>query len=129
MKRFNLTNILLIILVSAQAQQSPSSKQNDLLKKLLDTRKLKIFKVPTSPPNITDVYAFNNKKAKLLYETEKGKVYALPLDNMRCLVADINSNMPVYMGFSQGQQKINPAPIPNPFPRIEVIPIPLNKVK
>lgn len=85
--------------------------------------------MPTTPPNINDEYAFNNKEAELLHETEKGKVYALPLDDMRCLVPDISSNMPVYKGFGQRQQKINPAPIPNPFPKIEVIPIPLNKVK
>ncbi len=34
-------------------------------------------------------------KAKLLYETEKGFVYALPQDNMPCLVPRINSNMPI----------------------------------
>ncbi len=33
--------------------------------------------------------------AKILYNIEKGKVYALPLDNMPCLVPQINSNMPV----------------------------------
>lgn len=34
-------------------------------------------------------------KAKLLFETDKGLVYALPQDNMLCLVPRINSNMPV----------------------------------
>lgn len=34
-------------------------------------------------------------KAQLLYETDKGLVYALPRDNMRCLVPTIQSDMPV----------------------------------
>lgn len=33
--------------------------------------------------------------AKLLYNTDKGKVYALPIDNMPCLVLHTNSNMPI----------------------------------
>ena len=33
-------------------------------------------------------------KAKFLYETEIGFVYALPQDNMPCLVPKIKSNMP-----------------------------------
>ncbi len=34
-------------------------------------------------------------KAKLLYETNKGLVYALPQDNIPCLVSRGNSNMPI----------------------------------
>ena len=40
-------------------------------------------------------YSFNVPKAKFLYETEKGLVYELPLDKMRCLVPTFRSNMPV----------------------------------
>ena len=36
-----------------------------------------------------------DQTAKFLYNTGKGKVYALPLDKMPCLVPDINSNMPI----------------------------------
>ena len=41
-----------------------------------------------------DAIAFE-QKAKHLYQTEKGNVYSLPLDNMPCLRPEINSNMPV----------------------------------
>jgi hypothetical protein len=47
-------------------------------------------------------------KSKLLYEIEKGLVYALPQDNMKCLVPNFHSNMPI------ASAKI-PGYIPNPF--------------
>ena len=60
-------------------------------------------------------------KAKLLYETDKGLVYALPQDNMRCLVPTIQSNMSVAK--SEG-----PGYIPNPLLKkgqspIQIIPL------
>ena len=47
-------------------------------------------------------------KAKLLYETDKGLVYALPQDNMRCLIPKIQSDMPVASAEGPGY-------IPNPL--------------
>ncbi len=60
-------------------------------------------------------------KAKLLYETEKGFIYALPQDKMPCLVPRINSNMPI------ARSKV-PGYIPNSLLKkgqspIEIIPL------
>jgi hypothetical protein len=55
--------------------------------------------------------------AKYLYTTEKGKVYALPLDNIPCLVPEINSNMPIVKFNLKGYKKI-----PNAFPEQKLIP-------
>ena len=54
-------------------------------------------------------------EAKFLYETNKGKVYALPLDNMPCLVTTIQSNMPVYKSSPKGY-------IPNALRERKIIP-------
>lgn len=60
-------------------------------------------------------------KAKLLYETDKGLVYALPQDNMLCLVPRINSNMPVASSEGRGY-------MPNPLLKkgqspVQIIPL------
>lgn len=58
---------------------------------------------------LTDTISIDlTPKAKLLYETDKGLVYALPQDNMLCLVPRINSNMPV-------ERSEGPGYIPNPL--------------
>ena len=57
---------------------------------------------------IEDIVINYAPKAKLLYETEKGFVYALPQDNMPCLVSKIQSNMPI------AKNEI-PGYIPNPL--------------
>ncbi len=77
-------------------------------------------------------YAFNVPGAKLLFETEKGKVYELPLDKMRCLDPSFTSKMPVYRGFPGNELQIYPVPIPNPLlqqnrsngPLLKKIPLP-----
>lgn len=56
-------------------------------------------------------------QAKFLYNTEKGKVYALPLDNMPCLVPHINSNMPIAKLDLKEYNKI-----PNVSPEQKLIP-------
>ncbi|HUS02458.1 MAG TPA: hypothetical protein VMY77_12060 [Chitinophagaceae bacterium] len=59
----------------------------------------------------------NFPQAKILFTTEKGKVYALPQDNMPCLVPNINSNMPV------ADLSINKTrKIPNALPEQKIIP-------
>lgn len=66
-------------------------------------------------------------EAKLLYNTDKGKVYALPQDNMKCLAPD--------MAFIQKEEKnykqfFPPNTIPNAYPKLQIIPIKidLNKI-
>ena len=64
------------------------------------------------------LYTFNVPNSRFLFENEKGKVYQLPLDNMRCLVPDFKSNMPVVRGFSpelNNEPKIKSVPIHNPL--------------
>lgn len=56
-------------------------------------------------------------QAKLLNNNDKGKIYALPLDNMRCLVGTINSNMPIAT-LGPGDYKN----IPNAIPEQKIIP-------
>ena len=59
----------------------------------------------------------NYPQAKILYTTDKGTVYSLPLDNMPCLVPDIKSHLPV--------QKLDIHPlrrIPNALPEYKIIP-------
>jgi hypothetical protein len=77
-------------------------------------------------------YAFNVPGAKLLFETEKGKIYELPLDKMRCLEPSFTSNMPVYRGFPGNESQIYVVPIPNPLlkqnrsnvPQVQTLPLP-----
>lgn len=68
-------------------------------------------------------FAFNVPNSKFLYDTEKGKVYELPLDHMRCLVPTFKSNMPIAR-FNLLNRKIVPVPIPNPFGKINPVIIP-----
>ena len=57
-------------------------------------------------------------EAKLLYNTDKGKVYALPLDNMPCLVPYVISNMPIARLDIKDYKKI-----PNAIPEQKIIPV------
>ena len=68
-------------------------------------------------------YTFNVPNSKFLYDTEKGKVYQLPLDNMKCLIPSISSNMPVATKQPENT-RIAPVPIPNPFTGKESLIIP-----
>jgi hypothetical protein len=61
--------------------------------------------------------------AKLLYNTEKGKVYALPLDNMRCLVP---GEMYTYNEQRQYRQHYTPNFIPNALSKMNIITVPLD---
>ena len=109
---------LLSVLTSISTNGQPAFviKRSDYLK-LLKKRSL-TFKNPKDSIILSEPFAFKSQKAKMFYETEKGKVYQLPLDNMRCLVPDFKSNMPVAGGFSPGlnnEPTIKPVPIPNPL--------------
>lgn len=58
-----------------------------------------ILKKPSAPelPGMESLYKYlATPKATFLFDTDKAKVYALPLDNMPCLVPKgYHSNMPV----------------------------------
>ncbi|HEV8079802.1 MAG TPA: hypothetical protein VGP43_03750 [Chitinophagaceae bacterium] len=64
--------------------------------------------------NMSDTFP----KARLLYNTDRGKIYSLPLDNMRCLVPDemytINEN-------KHYRQYYPPSSIPNPFRKYDIV--------
>lgn len=61
----------------------------------------------------------NFSGAKYLFNTDKGKVYALPLDNMPCLVPDESLMLKEQKNF---KQVFPPNTIPNPYPKIPLIP-------
>lgn len=83
MKHAIVIPVLLFSFLSAAAQQQP--------KTLLEiVREKKAEKI--KPPVITlEKIHSTAPKAKLLAATSKGKIYALPLDNMPCFVPDNNS--------------------------------------
>ncbi len=59
----------------------------------------------------------NLPQARFLFNTDKGKVYALPQDNIPCLVPNINSNMPIAkLPMNRYEQ------IPNAMPKQQLIP-------
>ena len=64
-----------------------------------------------------------NQTAKFLYNTDKGKVYALPLDNMPCLVPN---EMYTINDHTYYKQDLPYNTIPNPYPKHDIIPGPLN---
>ena len=75
----------------------PHYKTNPEIYRYYKSPKFKgpLLKIPLdSTFQLNDATAFQ-PKAKFLYETDKGSVYALPLDNMPCLKPNFNSDMPV----------------------------------
>ncbi|MEO6818362.1 MAG: hypothetical protein ABI204_01445 [Ginsengibacter sp.] len=75
--------------------------------------KMPYFKGPLSNNPLDSSSQYNDAtafqpNAKFLYKTDKGSVYALPLDNMPCLRPDFKSNMPIFMDKPNGY-------IPNPL--------------
>ncbi len=95
MKHIRLIAMLLLIVSKVNGQQNvqPQQKDLDLMKKLLNQNFL-LHKNLKDTANIKDLLALNDK-VKFLYETEKGKIYSLPPDKMRCLKPAFHSNMPV----------------------------------
>ena len=63
------------------------------MKKLFNQKFL--YKKNLKDINSKELLALNNGEPMLLFETEKGKVYSMPPDNMHCLNPDFHSNMPV----------------------------------
>ena len=75
----------------------PNYKSNPEIYRYYKSPKFKgpLLKIPLdSTFQFYDETAFQ-PKAKFLYETDKGSVYALPLDNMPCLKPTFNADMPV----------------------------------
>lgn len=75
-----------------------------------------IFGFPAKKRSVV-IDSLPNQTAKFLYNTDKGKVYPLPLDNMPCLVPQINSNMPVAKLYMKEYKKI-----PNALQEQKLIP-------
>jgi hypothetical protein len=105
MKQFPLLTFLLLAFSSVNAQE----------KKIITQNEMRYFNLPDSLISPKMLAITDMPKAKFLYETNKGKVYALPLDNMPCLVTTIQSNMPVYKNSPKGY-------IPNALREREIIP-------
>jgi hypothetical protein len=92
-KKFQLLILLLFFLPAVKAQEKLQLKQNEFLKDLLNQKKAGQNK---SSLDQKEIVMLNEPfKEKLIYENENFKVYALPLDNMRCLASKFISNMPV----------------------------------
>jgi hypothetical protein len=118
MKQFPLLTFLLLAFSSINAQEKIIVTPNESFN-VISPEKLNLPDSLISPKMlaITDM-----PKAKFLYETNKGKVYALPLDNMRCLVPSIQSNMPVYKNSPKNY-------IPNALRENEIIVTPHSQKK
>lgn len=112
MKQFQLLLFGLFVCCSINAQNDLTTKQKDFLKLLQDKDYPQVVIVDNQ------FAAKLNPKAVFLYETNKGKVYALPLDNMLCLVTGIRSKMPVAKDFEQNF-------IPNALRKNKIITTPL----
>ena len=96
MKKFLAVAILLLFISTVKAQKDLQSQQKnlDLMKKLLH-QNYKLYNNLEDSSNAKE-YAFNNElTSTFLYETEKGKLFAMAPDNMRCLKPTFHSNMPV----------------------------------
>ena len=107
MKQFPLLTFLLLAFSSVNAQE----------KKIITQNEIRHFNLPDSLISPKILAITDMPKAKFLYETNKGKVYALPLDNMPCLVTTIHSNMPVSKNSPKGY-------IPNALQKREIIETP-----
>jgi hypothetical protein len=100
MKQFQLFTILLFAFSTLKAQENPSTKQSNIekFKNLLKQNKIHLGRDRTSFQNREQFLAFFQPKPVFLFETEKGKVYANPLDNMRFPSPEFNSKIPVDKG-------------------------------
>ncbi len=105
MKRFFLIAFLGAGL-SATAQQQPF------------TRKMPVS-IDTTGERFNDLIKQRGllPQASFSHNTSKGKIYILPIDNMPCLVPDMNqvSRMPGAYAYPEGR-------MPNLFPKQRVIP-------
>lgn len=96
----------ILIFSSLKAQEAHKVKPGQILPKDKSTNEMyRYYKSPhfrgpltnielDSTFQLHDITAFQ-PKAKFLYDTEMGSVYALPLDNMPCLRPKVESHMPI----------------------------------
>ena len=92
MKKFQLLILLVFFLPAAKAQEKLQLKQSEFLENLLKQQQTHQNKSHSKK----EVTVLNESlKAKLIYENEEFKGYALPLDNMGCLSSKLMSNMPI----------------------------------
>ncbi len=87
-------------------------KKSDTLKEILHLKKKSLDR---NPGIISDTLP----QAKLLYNTDKGKVYALPFDNMPWLVTDEMYSFNYPENYKQYYPK---GSIPNPYSGYDLIP-------
>ncbi|MDQ2719768.1 MAG: hypothetical protein M3Z26_08425 [Bacteroidota bacterium] len=122
MKKILLFSFLSFITLFANAQAIDAIPKDYL--KLMKKYKINDQKFPKDSLLFAQMLTLN-PKAKFLYKTDKGSVYALPLDRMSCLVPDFHLKRQDYKRYHQEiTQGERPVPIPNPMPKTEVIPIP-----
>lgn len=113
MKQLLFLSILILICITIDAQSSWRKARNMKISRANsnDTARHKLNL------SLLNNHALNFPQGKLLYETEKGKVYALPPDNILCLVPEYHSKMGVLSSHGAFTE-----PMPNPLPRTEMIP-------
>jgi hypothetical protein len=97
MKQVQILVLLLFIFSTLKAQDDHLSIQGDSAQLINLLRQNKIHLNGKNTPTFGNEFlAFNTeKKPKYLYETDLGKVYAMPPDNMPCLKPNFHSRMPV----------------------------------
>lgn len=83
----------------------------------------------TSPKKRVSLPDTIKPMAKLLYNTDKGKVYALPLDNMRCLVPDEMYTTSINKVREHYKQYYPNASIPNALSQFDIIPGKISAIK
>jgi len=112
--------ILLLIgcftFIAAKSQKGDGKINNNLFDLNLATKN------PVPSPLFFNTEVSPPSTYKFLYQTEKGKVYESPVDNMKCLAVDFPSKMPV-----TDILQFEPGNIPNPMLKNQAIPKPLNQ--
>ena len=109
MKR-SIVFILFFSAFSGNAQEKPLRKFDNKLLPEIPRGKVENIFINRSPLKLLP-------PATLLYQTEKGAVYQLPVDNMPCVVITINSKMPVLKTGIKDLRKM-----PNAYPEQNIIP-------
>jgi hypothetical protein len=97
MKQAQILVSLIFIFSTLKAQDDHLSIKGDSAQLMNLLRQNKIHLNGKFTPTLgNELLALNTeKKPKYLYETEWGKVYAMPPDNMPCLKPNFDSRMPV----------------------------------
>ena len=124
MKSIILTFLVCFLFFVSNAQQPLVKRQNDFLQKFKEKQITRIKTPLNSLVLLNNSYAFNQYNMKFLFENNKGKVYESYIDHMHILAPTFNSTMPVLKSDLNLLHGIKPAPMPNPMPKTEIIPMP-----